>query len=111
MEFLRSSTIDTVVATEKEAKAIEEAFKDKREQLKADNEQAVETHKSEADDILAKHKDDLQREKASELESFKEAKDNENQETIQKMDSDFQAKKSELINYVVGEVKKVYGNS
>lgn len=106
-----SDAINTVVETEKQAKSIEETFKEKQKKLKTDNQRALRDYEEEAKASVNAHQKQLDDQRASELAQYKEDMRQENDAKIAEIRQTFEAKQTEIVDYIVGEVTKVYGNS
>lgn len=111
MEYLENDTINTVLRTEEEAKSIEKRFKEKQEKLKADNQQAIRLYKEDKRAEIAAYQEKLADKRETILTEYRAEKDTTNSSEIAKLQTDFEKQRPEIVDYIVGEVTKVYGNS
>jgi len=108
---MRVNTIDEVKNIEREAETLERDYKDKLKQMEVETDERIKEMKEKVEADLAQFTQQQASKKEDKLEKLKASINDEQQKDIDQLETNFKAKEAELVNAVIEEVMRTYGNS
>lgn len=105
-----NNTIEEVIATESKAQEVVADYEEKKKQLSIDKQEKIEALQQASKGRLESFEQERREEAQKTYDVFKAERDFDQEKQLAVLHQQFSSKESELVGYVVGEVKKLYGN-
>lgn len=108
---MSANTIDQVQQIEREALELEREFDDKLKQMEKETEQTIAEMKEKVETDLSSFTQEKALEKDTKIETLKALIAKEQEEAINDLATNFKKKEDQLVNAVIEEVMRTYGDS